>query len=163
KELWHLPLGPFKNDFGAGSSPILVGERVIVNQDHDTDSFLMALDKRTGKILWKTDRSEFPRGYATPGIWEVAGQKQIVVLGTLRVSGYDFDTGKEIWTVRSLARITNMTPVVGADGVLYVAAWTPGGDETDRIEPPPFDELIRDRDKNRNGTLEPEEMPDGPL
>ncbi len=163
KELWHLPLGPFKNDFGTGSSPILVGDRVILGQDHDTDSFLMALDKRTGKVLWKTDRSEFPRGYATPVVWEIAGKKQVVVVGTLRVIGYDFDTGKEIWTVRGLARITNMTPVVGTDGVLYVAAWSPGADETDRIQAPPYEELMREQDKNQNGTLELEEVSDAAL
>lgn len=162
-QLWHLPLGPFSNDFGVGSSPILVGDRVILNQDHDTDSFLTAFDKRTGKTIWKTDRSEFPRGYATPAIWEVEGKKQIVVVGTLRIVGYDFETGKELWTVRGIARITNMTPLVGADGILYVAAWAPGGDDTDRIETPPFDDLMVKVDANRNGTIEAEEVPAGPL
>src|SRR5207245_2629232 len=132
--LWHIPMGPFKNDFGAGSSPIFCGNRVIISQDHDTDSFLMAVDKRTGKQIWKTDRPEFPRGYATPVIWEVNGKKQIVVVGTLRAIGYDVDTGKEIWTVRGLARIINMTPFVAPDNTLYIPAWAPGGDDTDRIE-----------------------------
>ena len=163
KPLWHIPMGPFKNDFGAGSSPIIVGDRVIVSQDHDTDSFLMAVDKRTGKPVWKTDRSEFPRGYATPVIWEVNGKKQIVVVGTLRAIGYDFETGKEVWTVRGLARIINMTPFVGPDNTLYVPAWAPGGDDTDRIDAIPFEEMIRLYDKNKNGTLEPDEPPEGPI
>src|SRR5262249_46507339 len=93
KQLWHVPMGPFKNDFGAGSSPILVGNRVILNQDHDTDSALMCFDKLSGKQLWKTDRSEFPRGYSSPAIWDVAGRKHIVIAGTLRVVGYDLETG----------------------------------------------------------------------
>src|SRR5262249_35632827 len=45
---WHLPMGPFNNDFGAASSPIIVGDRVLLCQDHDENSFLLALDKRTG-------------------------------------------------------------------------------------------------------------------
>src|SRR5262249_23471503 len=104
KELWHKPFGPFPNDFGAGSSPLLVGDRVILNQDHDNSSALYAFDKLTGHQLWKTDRSEFSRGYATPVVWEVNGQKQIVVAGQLRAASYDFDSGKEIWTVKGLAR-----------------------------------------------------------
>lgn len=163
KLAWHLPLGPFKNDFGAGSSPIIVDGRVVLNQDHDTDSFLAAFDLPTGKLVWKADRSEFPRGYATPVVWEVGGKKQVVVSGTLRVAGYDFETGKEIWTVRGLARIVNMTPFVGPDNTLYVPAWAPGGDDNDRIDVPPFAEMIRQHDANKNGTLEIEEVPTGPL
>jgi outer membrane protein assembly factor BamB len=163
KLLWRLPMGPFKSEFGAGSSPLLAGNTLIINQDHDSDSFLMAIDKRTGKMLWKTDRSEFPVGFASPVIWEVAGKKQIVVSGTLRIAGYDFETGKEIWTVRGMARVSNMTPSVGPDGMLYVAAWAAGADPGDRFEVPTFAEMIDKYDANKNGTLELNEMPEGPL
>jgi len=163
KLLWSKPFGPFPNDFGAGSSPLLVGERVILNQDHDNSSFLLAVDKMTGKPIWKVDRSEFPRGYATPVIWEVNGKKQIVVAGTLRAVGYDLETGKEIWTLRGLARIANMTPVVGPDGILYLAAWAPGADEGERIVAEPWEEMLARYDKNKNGMLELDEMPAGEL
>lgn len=163
KFLWHEPMGPFKNDFGSGASPILVDDRVILCQDHDTDSFIMAFDKQTGKTLWKTDRSEFPRNYCTPVIWEVDGKKEIVVAATLRIIGYDFETGKELWTIRGVARIVNMTPVVGDDGILYAACWSPGGDEIERIETLPFDEVAAAHDANKNGTLEKDEAPDGPV
>jgi outer membrane protein assembly factor BamB len=163
KPLWHLPLGPFKNDFGSGSSPILVDDRVILCQDHDTDSFLMAVDKTTGRPLWTTDRSEFPRNYCTPVIWEVNGKKQIVVAATLRIVGYDFETGKELWTVQGVARIVNMTPVIGDDGILYAACWSPGGDETDRISTAPFAEFVAAHDSNMNETIELSEAPDGPV
>lgn len=164
KLLWQLPMGPFKNDFGAGSSPLLVGDKVLLGQDHDESSFLMALDKRTGKVLWKTDRSEFPRSYATPVLWQVNGKTQVVVVGTLRVAGYDLDTGKEIWTVRGMSRIANMTPVVGADNLLYLAAWAPGGDEGERISLDPVDDYLTRHDANKNGMLELNELPaDGPL
>jgi hypothetical protein len=163
KPLWSIPMGPFKNDYGAASSPIIVGDRVILVQDHDADSFLMSIDKRNGEIVWKTDRSEFPRNFSTPMIWNIGGKRQIVVAATLRVVGYDFDDGRELWTVRGLARIVNMTPVVGDDGTLYVAGWTPGAEESDRIKPTPFTELIEQADANRNGMLEKDEIPEGPV
>src|SRR5436305_8027432 len=99
RELWHRDMGPFNDEFGAASSPIIEGDRVLLAQDHDLDSFVAAYDKQTGKELWRTDRSEFVRGYATPIVWTIDGKKQVVVAGSLRVVGYDFDTGHEIWTV----------------------------------------------------------------
>jgi outer membrane protein assembly factor BamB len=163
RELWRRPMGPFNNDFGAGTSPIIVDDQVILCQDHDTDSFLTALDKRTGATLWTTDRGEFPRNYCTPVIWEVDGRKQIVVAATLRVVGYDFQTGEELWTVRGLSRAVCMTPVVGEDGNLYVAGWSAGGDINERIALDPFDEFAGPIDANGNGALEESEVPDGPV
>ena len=161
--LWKKSIGPFKNTFGAASSPIIVDDLVISNQDHDIDSYILAVNKRTGDEVWKTPRAEFPRGYSTPLVWDNEGHKQIVVLGALRIVGYDAQTGKEAWTVRGLARIANMTPVVGEDGTLYVAAWSPGGDETDRINAEPFDEFRAKYDKDNNNTIELSEVPAGPL
>src|SRR5262245_17983011 len=163
KLLWHLPMGPFKNEFGAGSSPVIVEDRVILNSDHDSESFLLAVDKTTGRQLWKVDRSEFRTGYATPIVTTVNGKKQVIVCGTLRVVAYDFETGQEVWTVRNLARIINMTPTVGPDGTLYVGAWAPGGISGEPIKFPPFAELIARYDANKNGTLEIEEAPPGPF
>jgi outer membrane protein assembly factor BamB len=163
-ELWRVPLGPFKTEFGAASSPLLVAGRVVLDVDADSDSFLAAYDVKTGKPVWKTDRSsEFVVGYASPVIWEVNGKRQVVQAGTLRVAGYDFDTGKEVWTVRGMARVMNMTPTVGPDGVLYVAGWTAGADPGDTIRLPTFEEMLEKHDKNGNGTLEPEEIPEGPF
>lgn len=157
KFLWDFPMGPFKNTFGAASSPIIVDDLVITSQDHDIDSFLIALDKHTGKVVWKTDRGEFPRSFSTPIVWNNAGQKQVVVIGSLRVAGYDLEAGKEQWTVRGFARIANMTPVVGDDGNLYVAEWSPGADEK-RIEADPYEVMVEKFDKNKNGTFERDEF-----
>jgi outer membrane protein assembly factor BamB len=163
KPLWNKPMGPFNNDFGAGSSPILVDDRVILCQDHDTDSFLMAIDKQSGRTLWRTDRSEFPRNYCTPVIWTVGGRKQIVVAATLRVVGYDFDSGQELWTVRGIARTVCMTPVVGDDGTLFVASWAGGGDPTDQIVVAPFEDAAREFDADRDGLLAESEVSTGPF
>jgi outer membrane protein assembly factor BamB len=163
KRLWHLPMGPFQNDFGAGSSPILVGDWVLLCQDHDENSFLIALDKRTGKTIWKTDRSDFLRGFSTPVIVDVAGRKQVVVAGTLRVAGYDLQNGKELWTVRGIARTICATPAIGDNGRLYVSGWAAGGDPGGAIPVEPFDEVIKRLDKNGNGKLERSELTGHPF
>ncbi len=163
KERWRVPMGPFKTEFGAAASPLLVNSRVILNQDYDSDSVLAAYDVNTGQQIWKTDRGEFPTGYASPVIWAVAGKKQIVQAGTLRAVGYDFETGKEIWTVRGMSRIGNMTPTVGPDNLLYVAGWGAGADPGDIIVVPPFNEFAKKHDANKNGVIEPNEVPDGPI
>ena len=160
--LWSHRMGPFKNNFGAGSSPLIVGNKVILCQDHDADSFLMAVDKQDGKVLWRIDRSEFPRNYSTPVIWTVNGKSQIVVAATLRVVGYDLENGAELWTARGIARFVSATPVIDDDNALYVAGWAAGGDEGGiRFEVPPFDDVVADYDKNKNGTFEEDELPQG--
>jgi outer membrane protein assembly factor BamB len=163
KPLWNLALGPFKNILGAGSSPLLVGDLVILNQDHDIDSFLIAVNKKTGKPVWKTDRSDFWVGYCSPVLWEVNGRKQIVVAGSLRIVGYDLDDGKEIWSVRGMARAVHMSPTIGPDNTLYIGGWTSGGDDGDRFNVPTFADLLAEHDKNKNGTIEEGELPKGPL
>lgn len=161
--LWHLPMGPFNNTFGAGSSPIIVDDFVILCQDHDTDSFMTAVDKRTGKVVWRTDRSEFPRNYCTPIVWNVDGKKQIVVAATLRVVGYDLATGRELWTVRGIARTICASPVIGDDDVLYVAGWSAGGDPGEIIRYEPFDDALKTNDKNGDMLFSEEELPKGPI
>jgi outer membrane protein assembly factor BamB len=108
--------------------------------------------------IFATPRPESRRSYATPVIWTVDGKQQVVVAGTLRVIGYDLETGKEIWTVRGLARLVNPTPVIGPDNVLYVSTWVAGGDADDRFDLPPFAEMLKRYDTNGNGTLEREEL-----
>ena len=163
KLLWHLPMGPFKNGFGAASSPIISGNWVILNQDHDKDSFLIAVDKRTGTIKWKTDRPEFPRGFATPITLNVDGKKQIVVSGTLKIIGYDFETGQKIWTVGGISRIVSTTPVVGDGGVIFSATSSPGADPGKREVLETFSQVKKKFDKNNDGMIEAKELPEGSL
>lgn len=162
KRLWSKPMGPFNNDFGAGSSPLIVGNRIILCQDHDLDSFVMAIDKKSGETIWKVDRSEFPRNYCTPILWDNAGQKQIVIAATLRVVGYDLETGQEAWTVRGISRMVSCSPTIGDDGVLYVAGWAAGGDDNERIGVEPY-ESVAYKDTDKSGTLEESELKDGPI
>jgi outer membrane protein assembly factor BamB len=158
---WKVPMGPFNDEFGAASSPLIVADRVILGQDHDSGSFLAMYDLRTGDQIWRTGRSEFSRGFGSPVIWTVGGQKQVVVAGMLRVCGYAWDTGHEIWTVRGISRVVCPTPVVGGGNMLFVAGWSAGGDPGERLGLDPYPQAIAEMDSNRNGTFEKNEIKKG--
>lgn len=158
KQLWHRPMGPFNNNFGAASSPLLVDDRIVMVQDHDTGSFLAVYDKSTGDEIWKAERPNSRRNYSTPCIWTVNGKRQIVVAGSAHVGAYDFETGDLIWTVRGVSRVVNTTPVVGDDNRLYVACT--GGQES---EQPVFADLLKTSDANENALLEADELPKSPI
>jgi outer membrane protein assembly factor BamB len=89
KLLWSKPMGPFQNEYGASSSPILVGDKVILNQDHDIDSFLLAVERKTGRTVWKSARVGSTRSYSTPVLWHHDGETQILVAGALNLTAYD--------------------------------------------------------------------------
>jgi len=158
--LWEKKMGPFQDEFGASSSPVLADGLVILNEDHDVDSFLMAIDQQTGKTVWKTPRAEASRSYSSPIIWDNGRSKQVVVAGSLQLAGYDLQTGKKVWWVNSLSRIVDPTPSLH-DGLLYIATWTPGGDPTERISMEPFAEALANMDKNKDGLIEKSELPAG--
>ena len=82
--------------FGEGSSPTIVDNMIVVPWDHEGPSYIMALDKLTGKEIWKTPRDE-PSCWATPLIVENNGQKQIVMNGQNCARSYDLETGEELW------------------------------------------------------------------
>lgn len=96
--LWETDLGDMRtrNSFGEGSSPALHGNTVIVLWDHEGEDFIVALDRRTGKELWRQSRDE-PTGWSTPLIIEQGGKLQVVVNGTNKVRAYDLANGKLLW------------------------------------------------------------------
>ena len=163
KLLWKKPLGPFQDEFGAASSPILVDDLVILNEDHDVESFLIAIDQRTGETVWQVPREGFTRSYATPVVWEHDGRRQIIVAGSLQLTGYDALTGKRLWWLGGLSRIVDVTPVL-VDNSLYIATQTAGGDQTQRIAMAPFPEALKNYDQNGDGGIAKSELPpDSPV
>ena len=119
---WSKDFGDMitRNSFGEGASPALHGDTVIVNWDDETDNdFIMALDKRTGKELWKNPRSE-PTGWSTPFIVEHGGKTQVIVNAT-QARGYDFATGKELWSCGGIGSNPVASPVVGGDTVYVMS------------------------------------------
>lgn len=162
REHWRLPFPPPNLDFGTGSSPILVGDLLILNRDQDLGSELLALDKRTGKTVWRADRSEFRRGFATPFVWRHEGVEELIVPGSLWLKSYSLKDGSERWTVSGTSRVPCSSPTAG-DGLLFSASWNIGGDEDDRVVMPPFEEFAREHDGNQDGKLKADEIPTGPV
>jgi outer membrane protein assembly factor BamB len=152
KKVWEHPLGPFQDEFGAASSPVLVDGKLILAQDHDVDSFVMALDGATGKLLWKTPRPEAVRSYSTPAIWNRDGKKEILVAGALQLISYDPVSGKKLWWKDGLARIVIPIPVPSGD-VVYMASWAPGADGAQRLTLDPWSAAVGKWDANKDGLL----------
>lgn len=96
---WEIRPGPFSSKHGFCSSPVIYKDWLIVNGDHDGESYLCTLDRRTGKEGWKVARAGKTRSYSVPRVITVDGKDQIVLTGSHATSGFDADTGKLIWTV----------------------------------------------------------------
>jgi outer membrane protein assembly factor BamB len=112
EQLWQKDLGQMHtlHSHGEGSSPVLHGDMLIVCWDHERDSFLYALDKRTGKTLWKVARDE-KTSWSTPLIVELEGKPQVIVSATKRVRGYDLATGTQLWECAGLSDNVVSSPV----------------------------------------------------
>lgn len=119
---WKLDLGEMrsKHAHGEGSSAVLDGDTLVVNWDHEGQSFLVALDRRTGEELWKVDRDEVT-SWATPIVVPHAGRRQVVVSGTGRLRGYDLATGKVLWECGGLSANIVASPVAG-HGMVFAAS-----------------------------------------
>lgn len=119
---WHKQLGLMhtKHGHGEGSSPVLHGDTIIVNWDHEGASFIVALDKRSGEQRWRRDREEVT-SWATPVTAEVDGRAQVIVSGTARIRGYDLKSGETVWECGGLSNNVVASPVVG-NGIVVAAS-----------------------------------------
>jgi outer membrane protein assembly factor BamB len=96
KRLWSLDLGEFAGPWGTAASPVIVGDLVIQNCDAENDAFLLAVNKQTGEVAWKTPRPRL-RGWCTPVLIDVGGRQELVLNGERGVNAYDPATGKDLW------------------------------------------------------------------
>ena len=158
EERWRLPLGPFNNPFGMGSSPVLANGKIIQVCDAETGSFMVAADAKTGKLLWRVERPEFTRGFSTPVLWKPkTGGLQVLVTGSHRLVSYDVDSGKEQWFVRGLTWQLKPTPAVHGD-TAYVLGWAGGSDEGNQENLPEYAEVLKTLDSNKDNKLAPAEL-----
>jgi outer membrane protein assembly factor BamB len=125
KEKWSapMPLPQTRDQFGTGTSPVLHDNKVYLQRDEDgPGAGLYAFDAKTGKQIWKTTRDGFRVSFGTPVVWD----NSLVVIGDVRVKGYDLETGAEKWTIIGTAAYPCTSPSVADDGNLVIATWSPG-------------------------------------
>lgn len=104
--------------FGEGTAPLLAGDRLFLVFDYEGESFMVALDKRNGKELWRAARDE-RSSWSTPLAIEHGGRTEIIVSATNKVRSYDSETGKVLWESAGLG--ANAIPVpVHQNGIVYV-------------------------------------------
>jgi len=118
--IWEKDFGDMRKrmGFGEGSSPVLYKDTIVVLWDHEDQSFIVALDKKTGEELWKADRDE-TTAWATPYIVESNGQPQVITCATKKIRSYDLATGKILW--ESSGMTVNAIPSpVGSNGMVFV-------------------------------------------
>lgn len=122
--VWERRLADPQNVYGAVASPIVAGDLLILNHQ-GKQSYLLALNRRDGRIVWQTDRSAFQYGWSTPVHWRHDGIDEILVLGgdfgpNQRLMAYNLADGAERWWVGGLPPCGKSTPVT-AEGMVYFA------------------------------------------
>jgi outer membrane protein assembly factor BamB len=106
-----------RNSFGEGSSPALHGDTLVILWDHEGEDFIAALDKRTGKELWRQSRDE-PTGWTTPLVVTHEGRTEVVVSGTTRIRSYELASGRPLWECAGMT--ANAIPsAVAGPGLAY--------------------------------------------
>jgi outer membrane protein assembly factor BamB len=125
-KMWSSELGEFAGGWGVGGSPVIHNNLVIQNCDAEGDSFVVAINKESGKEIWRTPRRSKPRGgWSTPIVVNVEGRDQIVLNGEFGIQAYDPTDGHETWFCKSFNGRGTPTPVAGL-GKLFVVSGKSG-------------------------------------
>lgn len=160
KELWRVPLGPFDNVYGMGTSPIIADDKVILVCDQQTDSFIIAVDKSSGETHWKKDRPEAKTGHSTPVVYAPkGGNTQILVPGSFLLIAYSAKTGDRIWWTGGLSVEMKSIPVIRKD-VLFINGYaSPLNQPENQVKIPGFEQALEKFDADKNDQISKEEMP----
>ncbi len=162
REQWRHPIQAPVVEFGTSASLVLAGSTLILACDQDDGSFLLALEARTSRTLWRVERPEFRRSFATPFVWRHGGEEELIVPGSIWLKSYRLADGSEKWTFSGTSRVACSSPVAG-DDLLFRASWNVGGDEDSRVTMPPFEDLMREAGKDPNELLTRDAVPAGPV
>lgn len=160
EERWRLPLGPFNNLYGMGASPVEHGDSVFLLCDQSLGSYLLAVDKSTGKVRWRVERPEAKSGHSTPIVHEPPqGQAQLLAPGSFLLDAYAADSGEKVWWVRGLSFEMKSTPVMNGD-MLYINGYASRFNQPDSlIAVETFAQVRPARDADGDGKISPGEWP----
>lgn len=157
KRMWDFELPVAKSFGGNAASPIIVDDQVILYRGTYEDHFLLSVDKRSGKQLWRVPQAEpFTGEMACTACPVVVGE--LLIAHTARsVQAFDRQTGERRWVTKCATTATS-TPVLHEDQVV-VAAWNKMGEPALRPEFPSFQKLLADHDADDNGAIDQTEFP----
>lgn len=101
EDRWTIPLGPFKSFYEMAASPIVAGDLLVMVCDQQSGSFVIAVDRKTGRARWKTERTDTTIAWARPMVFRPpAGQEQLIVLGSTRLDSYTLQGPDECKQIR---------------------------------------------------------------
>lgn len=122
--LWKKDLGPVetRRSFGEGTSPVVHAQRLVINRDHEGQSYIVVLNAKTGEELWRQERNELST-WNTPLIVEAADKTQVVVNATNRVRSYDLDSGEIIWECGGQVSNVIPSPVTDGENVICMSGY----------------------------------------
>ena len=125
KRIWIQRPGKFSSPHGYSCSPALFEDKVIINGDSKGESFVTALNKADGKVIWKVDHDKPAHSFSTPIFREMAGKKQMIFCGNMEIASYNPDNGKKNWFVDGPSEDFCSSPVYNEkNGLLLVSsAW----------------------------------------
>lgn len=157
EKLWEIKMPLTKSYAGNATSPAIYGDSVTLYRGNHVDHFLFAVDKHTGKELWKVPQGEpFTTEMACTAC-PILSDRTVIAHTARSVQGYDLATGDRRWVTKCATTATS-TPVIAGDKVL-VAAWNKMGEPVLRPPFPSFEELLNQHDQNANQTIDQEEFP----
>jgi outer membrane protein assembly factor BamB len=110
---------PMRGGWGTGTSPVLHKDRLFIVNDNEKESFMVALEKTTGKQLWRVERAE-KSNWATPYVWENELRTEIVTIGTNKARSYDPE-GNVLWELAGTSGLVSQIPL-SKHGLLYLGA-----------------------------------------
>ncbi len=153
-EVWHRAIEPRKtrNGWGYAASPVLHGDKLLIVNDNEEHSYLLALNKTTGEQIWKVDRDE-KSNWSTPYVWQNKLRTEIVTPGSGRVRSYDLN-GDLLWTLEGMSSITIATPYA-VNGLLYVSSGYVGDDSRPlyAIRPGGSGDISLEKDHTSNAAI----------
>ena len=127
EERWRFPLGPLRNFYGVSASPILSGDTLIMQCDQVTDSFIIGVDKNSGKLRFKTTRQDRIESWSSPVLYEPSsGGTQVITHGSWWVDAYLVESGATVWQHSGVGAAYVSSPVISGDRV-YVSVPQHGG------------------------------------
>ena len=153
-DLGHVDMGAYdipSYEWGPASSPIIWNGLVLLQCDTQADSFVLALDAATGKVVWKTDRGELP-SWGTPTVITVGDRAELVTNAANYIRGYDARTGQELWRLGGSSKITAPTPIF-ANGLIIVASGRRPEKPIFAVRPGGHGDLTLDKDRTSSAAV----------